>query len=170
MVRRHQNAVLFGLRDGHGPLLLADVRAVMHGIADCAVKSDTRLVWRFSSLSVSHAELCSLSTRWDETGEPPLLSFIGVDLGARRHLTRGMAAFIGYEIAAEFDDRSLARHAARNLARLARHALMHGGLAPDESYQATDGTRLGLTFADDDSLPKLVTIVFQSIRNGFASG
>lgn len=160
-VRRDANVMRIGLHDSRGLLQLEDVRAVMLYIAQNVVTHGRRLVWLFSSRSVICTEFADLLTRWEETGEPPLLSFIGFDLGSRRHTTRGMAAFTGYEITADFLDPSRARYAARNLARLARHALMQGGLSRDEAYEATDGAILRLVWHDKESLPKLVTVVFR---------
>ena len=161
VVRRDENVMRIGLHENCGVLRLEDVRAVMQYIDQNVVTPGLSFVWRFSSCSAMCTEFAELLTRWEETGEPPLLSFIGFDLGVRRHTTRGMAAFTGYEITADFLDPSRARFAARNLARLARHALMHGGLSRDEAYEATDGAIVRLAWPGQGSLPKLVTVVFR---------
>lgn len=168
-VLRDEKLCSFGLRDCRR-LLLDDVHAIMRCVAKAGGALDKDLVWRFSSVSTKCAELGDILTRWDTTGEPPILSFIGLDLGDCRHTTRGLTAFFGYEIAAKFFDASTARHAARNLVRLARYALMHGGLSRAESYQATDGATLDLIWSDSPTSGNVVTIVFRSIHNGPSSG
>lgn len=147
----------FGLPESRGQLRIDDVHAIMQCVACSTASHDLSLRWRFSSITVPCSELPTLLTRWDETGEPPVLSIIGVDLGDCRHSTRGVAAFIDYEIAAEFRDPPQARDAARNLVRLARRAIMHG-LSDDDTYHAADGTTFVLTWSVERSPTKLITI------------
>lgn len=157
-VGQDRDNIYFGLRENCEQLLLDDVYQVMRCVAQSVVAPDASLTWRFSSLSVRCAELEGLLARWEETREPPLLSFIGLDLSDRGHTTRGMTAFIDSELAVEFREPSRTRYAARNLARLARYALMRGGLSRDESYQATDGGLMHISWSDDATASKLITI------------
>lgn len=158
LVRQNNNITEFDLRANCEPLLLDDVYQVMRCVAQSAIIPGPSLIWRFSSLSVRCAELEGLLARWDETREPPLLSFIALDLGERRHSTRGMASFIDYELAVEFREPSQTRYAARNLARLARYALMRGKLSRDDAYQATDGSLMHLGWPHHATATKFITI------------
>jgi hypothetical protein len=118
-----------------------------------------RLTWEFSSVAIQSTEIRALRDRWDETDEPPLLSIIDLQMGERRHATHGLAVFGGHELAVEFDDRERSRDAARILARLARHALMNGGLARNLGYEGLGGRPLRLVWPDEVCLPAMVTIV-----------
>ena len=135
------------------------IYAIMESVASSAVSRDAKLVWLFSAVAVRVAELSLLLDRWRETGEPPLLSIIALDLADTRHVTVGLEAFCGFELAATFCDSCQSRDAARNLALLARHALMKGGLAPDAAYRAIDGRILRLEWSPTTTSPDLITII-----------
>ena len=71
-----------------------------------------------------------------------------------------MAAFTGLEFAVEFTDWARSREAARNLARLARDALIKGNIERTTKYEAIDGRLLRLLWQDGSQSPAMVTIVF----------
>jgi hypothetical protein len=160
LVDRRDDAFYFGVSADKGLLCSEKIRAIMQTVAQGGLDQDARLVWLFSSVDVPVAQLDQLLARWVETGEPPLLSIIGLSLGDRRHCTRGMAAFVGYEIAVAFSDPLRSRNAARNLVRLARHAFINGGLDRSARYEAIDGTPLDLRWPDTTDAAFVVTIWF----------
>lgn len=91
------------------------------------------LEW-FSGVTVAGADARALVARWTATGEPPALSIVRLDLAAAdaadmRHRSFGLGAFAGHEIAIACSRADQRAHAARLLARLVRHALMHGPIA-----------------------------------------
>jgi hypothetical protein len=159
LIERQDNIIRFGITEAAAPLTLRNIYSVMHLVAQSSIRRDTKLVWAFSSVAIEVAELPALLDRWDETREPPLLSIIALDLGKHRHVTRGMAALVGYEIAATFNESVHSHDAARNLARLARYAIMNSGLVVDAKYESVDGRLLNLDWCDHASSPAMVTIL-----------
>lgn len=147
-------------RDPDTPLSASTIRTIMELAVDSRLSSTAQITWVFSSVVLSVCDIGAALSRWDDTGEPPLLSIIAIDIGHESHVTRGMAAFTGYEFAARFSDPSQSRDAARNLARLARHAMLMGELRQDADYEAIDGHPLRLTWQDSPGEPRMVTIVF----------
>lgn len=164
-----KGCVYFSLSESAWPLRLDDVLTIFHSLTGFDASPGLVVVWRFSGLSTEVSQLPTLLARWQETGEPPLLSIIDLTLGHSRHFTRGMAAFVEFELAVIFHGPVYSRLAARNLARLARYALMHGGLSQDSCYEATDGSTMRLIWSDDASPENMVTIDLRSIQNGAGS-
>jgi hypothetical protein len=103
------------------------IYAIMESIATSAISRDAKLVWLFSAVAVRVAELSLWVDRWREKGEPPLLSITALDLADTRHVTLGLRAFCGFELAATFCDWCQSRDAARNLALLARGMPLNSG-------------------------------------------
>jgi hypothetical protein len=153
------NIVRLGVNQVAAPLTLKSLYTIMQYVEQSAVRRDAKLVWSFSSVVIEVGDLRTLLDRWDETREPPLLSIIALDMGAHRHTTRGLAAFVGYELAAKFDNAGQSRDAARNLTRLARHAIMNAGLSADTIYEAIDGSPLCLDWSGNQASPAMVTIL-----------
>lgn len=145
---------------------LSHVRAVMHCVQASGVDRDAALVWSFSLVRVVVNALTDLQREWDESGQPPILSIIGLQFGDHQHEADGIRAFVGYRLAARFGDPAQSRDAARNLMRLARHAMVHDGLDPLTTYEGVDQRGLLLEWHPDTAAPDLVTIVLQSVRNG----
>ena len=160
LVEQVGGGIRLGVRGLDTRLTAATIRTIMKCAIDSRLGSNAKITWAFSSVAVSVGDLGAMLSRWDDTGEPPLLSIIALDIGADRHVTRGMAAFTGYEFAAQFSDSSQSRDAARNLARLARHALVTGDLRRDVDYEGIDGRPLQLMWHDISNAPRMVTIVF----------
>lgn len=131
---------------------------IMQCVAQIGASQNTKMVWTFSAVAVDMSELTALLDRWAETHEPPVLSIIALTLGKRRHETRGMETLVGFELAATFDGPAQSRDAARTLARLARYALMHGGIAQGSVFEAVDGRLLHLNWQDCPSATHMVTI------------
>jgi hypothetical protein len=140
-------------------LTIEVVRGIMDCINDRAPDGTGNVIWAFSSVAIPVADLCTILDRWNTTGEPPLLSIVALEIESNQLATRGLAAFIGYEIAARFGDQAKSRSAAQIVSRLARHALMHGGLAADAAYEAVDGQRLRLDWSARSAAQAVVTIV-----------
>jgi hypothetical protein len=159
VIERHDNIVWLGVKETETKLTLKILHRIMQLVGHSAVRRDAKLMWSFSSVAIEVADLCALLDRWNETGEPPLLSIIALVLGDDRHVTRGMAAFVGYEIAAHFADPAQSRDAARNLARLARQAIINGGLAEDATYEAVDGHPLRIDWGHRDDAASMVNIL-----------
>jgi hypothetical protein len=167
LVKQDGDGLLVGVERQN--LTVSMLRSTMRSIALSRVSHDAMLIWAFSSVAIPVVDLARLLQRWDETGEPPVLSIIALDSQKNSHVTRGLAALVGHEFAVRFDRRSHVRNAARNLIRLARYAMMNGGLARDVIYEGVDGEVLRLEWADSATSPVMVTIVLQSIRNGYGS-
>jgi hypothetical protein len=159
LIERRGSVVQLGVKAATAPLTLQIIYAIMLCVDQSAVRRDAKLIWSFSSVAIEVAELGALIERWDETGEPPLLSIIALVLGKDRHVTRGMTVFVGYELAAQVADPAQSRNAASNLARLARHAIINGGLAVDTLYDAVDGDPLRLDWGEAATSPAMVTIL-----------
>ncbi len=126
----------------------------MQSADQSGAERDATLAWSFSPVMLRVADLTALLHEWDQTGDPPILSIISMTLGTDRHETKGLAGFIGYELAAHVATADTSRDAARNLARLARHALVNGGLDRSTAYEGVEGQQLHL----DWSTPDMVTI------------
>ena len=144
--------------DGNELIRLATVRQLMQIVDQCAAECTATMGWAFSPVMIPASDLSSLLRRWDETAEPPVLSIIDLQIGDAQHVTSGLKAFIGHEIAAHFDEESKSREAARNLARLSRHALMHGHIDILAQYFLPDGEPLAMTWSSAPE-PGMVTIV-----------
>jgi hypothetical protein len=141
------------------PLLqLPLVRSVMNCVDGSAVDRGATLVWAFSSVAVTIGTLRTLLDAWDETGQPPVLSIVGLELGDHRHDIIGVEAFAGHALSAEFVDPARSRDAARNLARLARHALVNGALDRWAVYEGVESRVLTLRWLPDAVSPDMVTI------------
>jgi hypothetical protein len=93
-ISRQGTLLQFDIDDPSSGLTLDTVYAAMQWVEQSAVPRHVRLIWSFSSIAVPVAEVRRLLDCWDETGEPPLLSIIALELGDYRHVTRGTAAFI----------------------------------------------------------------------------
>lgn len=159
LLERRGDEIWFGVERDGVRLLIESIYAIMRSVVTSTVCRDAELVWLFSSVAVRVADMPLLLARWRETGEPPLLSIIALDLAETRHGTVGLKAFCGFELAATFRDSFQSRDAARNLALLARHVLMKGGLAQDVAYRAIDGDILRLDWSPTTASPDLITIV-----------
>ena len=166
-VKRDGDALLLGIE--HQTLTVSILRSTMRTIEQSRGADDATLVWAFSSVAIPVAGLTRLLRRWDESDEPPVLSIIGVDSKTNSHATRSLTALVGHELVARFDWSRQSRNAARNLVRLARYAMMNGGLARDVDYEGVDGEVLRLDWADGATSPVMVTIALQSIPNGRGS-
>jgi hypothetical protein len=160
LFERHGDQVQIGLAGTSRRPSVKDLFKIMQWVAQHPGAAKTRLMWTFSSVAVDVSELPSLLDRWIETGEPPILSIIALEIGPHRHTTRGMDVLVGFELAAEFRDSSQSRDAARTLARLARFALMNGGLTADSRFESADGRLLHLNWRDAPGAIKMVTIAF----------
>jgi hypothetical protein len=158
-IDRIGNVVRIGVADSDDLLPVAALRDILGCVEAVSAEVDFNLFWAFSSVAIGSAELSPLLRRWDETDEPPVLSIIALKLGNTRHFTQGLAPFAGHELAVRFVDPERARDAARSLVRLARHALMKGGIARNTTYQGVDGRALHLEWPTSEALPKMVTIV-----------
>jgi hypothetical protein len=101
-----------------------------------------KLTFTFSDCQIPSAAAEGLMESWAETGEPPVLSIVKLRLGNQNagHMTRGLAAFAGLELAAEFRDEQYSRDAARDLARLARYVLMTGAIDARKEFIGVNGT------------------------------
>jgi hypothetical protein len=159
IAERVDAGVRVGIEGGTGLLSLTTIRHVLWIAEALSGGVEFRLTWDFSSVAIQSTEIRTLRDRWDETDEPPLLSIIDLQMGERRHATHGLALFAGHELAVEFDDPGRSRDAARILARLARHALMNGGLARNLVYEGLGGHPLRLVWPDELCLQVIVTIV-----------
>ena len=159
MIDRQGKIVRLGIKNAAALLTLTNLYSVMLYVERSAVSRSAKLIWSFSSIAVVVADLRPLLDRWDETGEPPILSIIALDIGDNRHLTRGLWAFVGYELAVKFDAPLQSRDGARNLVRLARYAIMNGGLTDEAVYQAIDGKALRLDWSERGKPTALVTIL-----------
>ncbi len=155
IVNASSDTIIFGVDNEDEFLTAESLKGVMRWILQSHINDGAKLHWRFSSVVMPVVELANLLQRWDETGEPPLLSIIDLVVGEDQHLTGGMAAFVGYEIAAQFSTPEQSRDAARILGRVARHALMTGGLDRATVFEGFDGQALRL----DWDKPKMVTII-----------
>ena len=141
-------------------LTVAMIHAILLGVGRGGLRADAKIIWAFSSVEIVIRDLSVILERWRDTNEPPLLSIIALHLGDERHVTSGMAAFTGLEFAVEFTDWARSREAARNLARLARYALIKGNIERTTKYEAIDGRLLRLLWQDGPQSPAMVTIVF----------
>lgn len=159
LIERQGNIVRLGVADTAAKLTLQIVHSIMQTVDQSTVRRDAKLIWSFSSVSIVVSDLRALLDRWDDSGEPPLLSIIALVLGEARHVTRGLAAFVGHEIAAQFADPKQSRDAARNLARLARYAIVNGGLAKDATYEAIDGHSLRIDWSHSNKPVSMVNIL-----------
>ncbi len=150
--------VRVGIDSATGLLPLTTIHHVLRIAGASSGGIEFRLTWVFSSVAIQSTEIRALRARWDETGEPPLLSIIDLKMGDRRHVTHGLAAFAGHELTAEFSDPGRSRDAARVLVRLARHALMNGGLVREIAYEGLDGRPLHLVWPDEPPNAVMVTM------------
>jgi hypothetical protein len=150
--------VRVGIEGGTGLLSLATIRHVLSIAEALSGGIEFRLTWDFSSVAIPSTDIRALRERWDETDEPPLLSIIDLRMSTRHHITHGLAVFAGHELAVSFDEPERAREAAGALARLARHALMNGGLTRNLIYEGLDGKPLRLVWPDEPCSPAMVTM------------
>ena len=159
IVDASSDAIIFGVDNDDEFLSAVYLKAVMQWVRRSQIDDGAKLHWQFSSVAVPVVEMANLLQRWDETGEPPILSIIDLVVGQDQHVTGGMADFVGYEIAARFGAPEQSRDAARILGRLARHALMNGGLDRAVAYEGFDGRALRLDWTECSDKPKMVTII-----------
>jgi hypothetical protein len=155
----HGSEVRLGIETVDPLLQLPLVRSVMNCVDGSAVDRGATLVWTFSSVAVTIGTLRTLLDAWDETGQPPVLSIVGLELGDHRHDIIGVEAFAGHKLSAEFVDPARSRDAARNLARLARHAVVNGALDRRAVYEGVESRVLSLRWPPDAGSPDMVTIV-----------
>jgi hypothetical protein len=120
---------------------LLHVRALLLMLADLAENSASSLTFPFSGQTTPASEAPALLDAWAETGNPPILSIIELVLGMSEfgHRTSGLAAFVGYELAARFLNEKDSRDGARDLARLARYILMNGDIKPQQVFLGVNG-------------------------------
>lgn len=122
---------------------LSDLRCSVELVRNWPLPVQSRLIWQFSQVSIACNDLAVLADRWEETGEPPVLDIIGLRLDPAecdgRHRTHGLAAFVGYEMAARYTLPGDSELAARTLARLARNVLMCGAIAKGTSSVGLNG-------------------------------
>lgn len=141
------------------PFTVATVKDLLASIETIFGDVTWTLRWAFSSVEIASTELSGLLRRWEETGEPPVLSIMTVELGKEQHVTDGLAQFAGHELAVRFGNPDLTRKAARSLIRLARYALMTGGISRNVVYEEINGCALHLEWPNDGSDLNMVTIV-----------
>jgi hypothetical protein len=153
------NVVRLGIDSDATHLRLSDVRLVMQCVASCVRDRDTRLVWTFSAVEIEIGDLPDLINEWWETDQPPVLAILALNLGKHRHTIGGAEAFIGRQLAAEFANPASSRDAARNLAILARYAMVNGTLDRHAVYEGVDRRVLTLKWSSDAESPAMVTIV-----------
>jgi hypothetical protein len=129
--------------DGASPSdKLLCVSSALTAAATFDVDDPATLTFTFSDCQVPSASAKRLLESWVETGEPPVLSIVKLRLGNQNagHMTRGLAAFAGLELAAEFRDEQYSRDGARDLARLARYVLMTGAIDTRKEFIGVNGT------------------------------
>lgn len=128
-------------------------KALMMLLADLPADETTSLTFLFSGQTTQANDVPALLQQWNDTGDPPVLSIIALVLGAERvgHQTHGLAAFVGYELAAGFSDETFSRDAARDLARLARYILMSGDVRANQEFIGVNGSIVFL--GPDDPMP-----------------
>ena len=161
VVEPSPTGVIFGVEQGARHLTLDQIHIVMKSVAQISTGELDCITWNFSGVSLATSTLSALLHRWRETDEPPVLSIIALNLGTKRHMTRGLESFIGCELAASFSYSAQSQQAARNLARLSRHALIAGKLDLDAYYEGTEGVRLQLVRESRPSSSDMVTIMLQ---------
>ena len=159
IVDASSDGIIFGVDDEDEFLTVARLKAVMQWVRRSHIDDGAKLCWQFSSVVLPVEDLDGLLQRWDETGEPPLLSIVDLIVGDDQHITGGMATFVGYEVATRFGAAEQSRDAARILGRLARHTLMTGGLDRATVFEGFDGQTLRLDWTECTGRPKLVTII-----------
>lgn len=152
--------VRVGVLDHDELVTLALAREMFTWAAAASKDIEFRFVWMSSQVETASTDLSVLQCRWDETEEPPVLSIIALELGQRLHVTRGLAPFVGHEVAVRFAKFEQSRDAARSVVRLARAALMNGPIVRHCDYEGIDGRTLDLHWSDDGETPAMVTIVF----------
>jgi hypothetical protein len=167
-LRQHENAILLD-RIGAintGPVLVLDeIHAAMHLLWLIAPPAECYLTWAASSLVIPGTEVNVLLARWAESGEPPVLSIIDLELerridGGFEHRTIGLRPFADQEICARFGSVRESESAARILARLARHALSHGPISPGFRFFTPDRQLLTLEWnPSDNDNQTMVTII-----------
>jgi hypothetical protein len=129
--------------DGASPSdKLLCVSSALAAAATFDVDDPATLTFTFSDCQVPSAVAKGLLESWVETGEPPVLSIVKLQLGNQDagHLTHGLTAFAGLELAAEFHDEQHSQDAARDLARLARYVLMTGAIDTRKEFIGVNGT------------------------------
>lgn len=158
IARRDGDTIWLGTR-AERPMPATVLLELMLMVDALVVNRSASLTWAFSSIVVPVADLRGLAEAWGSTGEPPVVSIIDLQLGDDRHLTHGLIPFLGHELEVRFGDPVIARDAARNLMRLARHALATGELLRRLDYTGVDGEALELRWSMDDNRTIMVTIL-----------
>jgi hypothetical protein len=151
--------VRLGIDGDAAHIRLSDTRLVMQCVASNIRDRDARLVWTFSAVEIEIGDLQGLIEEWREADQPPVLSIVALNLGKHQHTIGGAEAFIGHQLSAEFSNPASSRDAARNLAILARHAMVTGTLDRHAIYEGVDRRVLTLKWSSDAESPAMVTIV-----------
>jgi hypothetical protein len=113
------------------------------------------LTWSASELSIASADAAKLLARWDETREPPTLRIIRLAWDDRKAdeqfiETFGLIPFSGQEV--EIWSRGdNPEYAARTLARIARHVLLHGPIFHEETFIGLNAEALVASVAPNES-------------------
>jgi hypothetical protein len=151
--------VRLGVDKGDALIGLLLVKSVMASIAENANDRDLTLTWEFSQVSVAIVNLPILLDQWEDSGQPPVLSIVALELGKSSHHVRGVEAFAGHRLSVNFGDPAQSREAARNLARLARYALVNGAIDDQLAYEGVNGEILALRRIAGGRSTDVVTII-----------
>ena len=141
--------------------LITSVHALLNLVQAQVIQRFETLEWCFSGVCLTYDEAMSAAQSWAGTGEPPVLSIIAIKIGQEAHDTMGLEPLIGYELQIKFANTSLSRDAARNLARLARHALSNKGLDRRVVFEGVGGVMLRTRWPSIDASGQPVTIFLE---------
>lgn len=133
-----------------GVVSLPEIAFALRILDALSVVAEVVLTWEHVNIAIEGHVARALLNRWSETEEPPALSIVSLELDvsqadAFRHLSHGLRAFTGQEIAFEFVSLEDSQEAARLLARVIRYALMHGPVSEAASFRSLDGIQLHAT-------------------------